>query len=106
MPTSLSLSILALCITNGEIIQNGNSKLKPYENVFDYLSNHTVLIIGPLSDGELTFIKHCWLPVTGLSEVGIHTEGMLWRLSDTFHPDRLWQVSIPANKSLKQRDVY
>lgn len=103
---SLSLSILALCITNGEIIQNGSSEPKPYENVFDYLRNHTLPIIGPLSDGELTFIKHCRLRVTGLSEAGIHTEGMLWRLSDTFHPDCLQQISIPTNQSLKQRDIY
>lgn len=104
--TSLSLRILALCITNGEIIQNGDGEPKLYENVFDYLDNHTLPIIGPLSDGELTFIKHCRLPVTGLSEIGIHTERMLWRLSDTFHPDRFRQVSIPANRSLKQGDVY
>lgn len=104
--TSLSLGILALCITNGEIIHNGYGEPKPYENVFDYLSNHTLPITGPLSDRELTFIKHCRLPVISLSEFGIHTEGMLWKLSDTFHPDRLRQISIPAHKSLGERDVY
>ncbi|RMZ67761.1 Heterokaryon incompatibility [Pyrenophora seminiperda CCB06] len=58
---SLSLSILALYIANGELLANlrGGNELE--NNVFEFLRKNSLRICAPLPDGELTLIKHCRL---------------------------------------------
>jgi len=103
---SLSLGILTLCISNGEIVQDEDGRPKLYENVFDFLDSHVVNVSAPLSEGALTFIKHCRIPVDSLSSSGIHTKGILWKLSDIIHPNRFRQESVSHGENPSQRDLY
>jgi hypothetical protein len=103
---SLSLSILALCVANGELLANfrGANELK--HNVFNFLRENSLRICAPLPDGELTLIKHCRLSVRKLSLTGIHTTGVLWRLGDVISPQRIPESSCVAPKSSSQRNVF
>jgi hypothetical protein len=103
---SLSLSILALCIANGELLQNfrGADQLK--NNVFNFLKDNSLRICAPLRNGELTLIKHCRLSVRGLSLAGIHTRGVLWRLGDVISPQCIPGSSYVLIKSSNQRDLF
>jgi hypothetical protein len=103
---SLSLSILALCIANGELLANfrGADQLK--HNVFNFLGENSLRICAPLPDGELTLIKHCRLSVHHLSLAGIHTTGVLWRLGDVISPQCIPESSCVTPKSSSQRDVF
>lgn len=70
---SLSLSILALHVRNGEIIRNNReSPGEISKNVFKFLEDQSMVIDAPLDDGALTFMKHCRLSVIKLSRTGIH----------------------------------
>jgi hypothetical protein len=74
---SLSLSILAFCIANNELLTNfrGADELK--HNVFNFLKENSLRICAPLLDEESTLIKHCRLSVRDLSLAEIHTTGVL-----------------------------
>ena len=79
---SLSISVLALYLLNGEIIMNHeNDEGLLSKNIFDYLQ-HLALddIYPPVESKELTFIKSCRLVDVRLSPDGIVTSGRLWRL--------------------------
>ncbi|KAF2676093.1 hypothetical protein K458DRAFT_425038, partial [Lentithecium fluviatile CBS 122367] len=104
--TSLSLGILTLCMLNGEIISDDDGETACYGNILDFLRNRTMRINAPLADGALTFIKHSRLSVSHLSTTGIHTRGVLWKLSDPIHPQRLRQCSYAAPENRSQRDLY
>jgi len=103
---SLSLSILALCIANGELLANfcGADQLK--HNVFDFLKEDSLRICAPLPDGELTLIKHWRLSVRDLSPAGILTTGVLWRLGDVISPQCIPESSCVAIKSSNQGDSF
>jgi hypothetical protein len=103
---SLSMSLLALYIVNGELLANfpGADELK--HNVFDFLKENSLRICAPLSDGELTLIKHCRLVVHDLSPAGIHTKGVLWRLGDVVSPQCIPEGSCATTKSSYQRDLF
>ena len=79
---SLSISILALYLLNGEIIMNREH----YEsllskNIFDYLQ---LLALNdfdpPVQSQKLTFLKTCRLVDVRLAVDGIETRGMLWKV--------------------------
>lgn len=106
LKTSLSLGILTLCMSNGEIISNDDGETALYANIFDFLEDRTMSISAPLPDGELTFIKHSRFSVSHLSITGIHTEGVLWKLSDPIHPKYLRQSSLFTHEKPSQRDIY
>jgi hypothetical protein len=104
---SLSLGILTLYICNGELFRNDCEEIAPYVNVFDFLENLAMPIHAPLPDGELTFMKHCRFSVDRLSPAGVHTKGIIWKLSDAIRPDRLQpQRSLSNRKDRSQKDVY
>ncbi|KAF1828973.1 hypothetical protein BDW02DRAFT_651685 [Decorospora gaudefroyi] len=104
---SLSLSILALYIANGELLANshdGDDELR--HNVFAFLRENSLRICAPLPDGVLTLIKHCRLSVHRLSPDGIHTKGVLWRLGDIISPQHVPESASATAKSLYQRDLF
>lgn len=74
---SLSMSILALYLTNRELLRNFHGADKLRHNVFSFLKQHSLRICAPLPDRNLTLIKHCRLSVLNLSLAGIHTKGVL-----------------------------
>lgn len=79
---SLSITVLALYLLNGEIIINDKrNKRLASKNIFDYLR---LLALDnfdpPVESKELMFIKHCRLVKVRLSQDGIVTKGRLWRL--------------------------
>ena len=106
LETSLSLEVLTLCISNGELVNNDCKKVAPYRNVFHFLGAHAMNIDAPLQDGALTFIKHCRLSVSRLSMAGIHTQGILWKLSDSIRPSHFQQNSLFNGKKESQRRMY
>lgn len=79
---SLSISVLALYLLNGEIIMNHkNDEGLLSKNIFDYLQQLALDDIDPpVEDKKLTFIKSCRLVDVRLSPGGIVTSGRLWRL--------------------------
>jgi hypothetical protein len=102
---SLSLGILTLCVSNGEIIRNDDEKIALYENIFDFLEDRALRITTPLTDRALTFIKHCRLSATHLSPAGIHTKGLLWKLSDPIRPKYPQHISHSIRKHRSQKDI-
>ena len=79
---SLSISILALYLLNGEIIMNHqDDESLLSQNIFDYLQQLALDDIDPpVENKELTFIKSCRLVDVRLSLDGIVTSGRLWKL--------------------------
>lgn len=104
--TSLSLGILTLCMSNGEIISDDEGGMACYGNILDFLRNRAIRINAPLQDGALTFLKHSRLTVRHLSVTGIHTEEILWKLSDPIHPRCLRHCSHVTPENRSQRDLY
>ncbi|EXM14529.1 hypothetical protein FoTM2_017029 [Fusarium oxysporum f. sp. vasinfectum] len=85
---SLSLSILALCLLNGEILSNhprddtdnNSARIIPITKLL-----HLLFFDGlrsPKNTGRLTFNKGCRFSNVILIEHGMKTEGYLWRLED------------------------
>ncbi|KAH8693457.1 hypothetical protein GQ44DRAFT_832700 [Phaeosphaeriaceae sp. PMI808] len=103
---SLSMSILALYIANGELLGNFCRADMLKHNVFDFLKENSVQICAPLPDGELTLIKHCRLSVLDLSPVGVHTQGVLWRLGDVIAPRCIPRSSCATTSISYQRDLF
>lgn len=79
---SLSLSVLALYLLNGEIIMNdGHDENLLSKNIFNYLQLLALDSFDPpVGNKELTFIKNCRLVDVRLSLDGIVTSGRLWKL--------------------------
>ncbi|KAF2809960.1 uncharacterized protein BDZ99DRAFT_462590 [Mytilinidion resinicola] len=103
---SLSLGILTLCMSNGEMIKTDSEETALSKRIFDFLEDQSMSIGPPLQYGALTFIKHCRVPVSRLSAAGIHTEGILWKLSDVIRPDRLRQSLLFQDKDLNQNNIF
>lgn len=106
LETSLSLGLLTLRMSNGEIIRDDDGETACYGNILDFLRKHTMRINAPLVDGALTFLKHSRLSVKDLSVTGIHTEGVLWKLSDPIHPQHFRQCTCAAPENRSQRDLF
>ncbi|OCK74398.1 hypothetical protein K432DRAFT_409897 [Lepidopterella palustris CBS 459.81] len=106
LKTSLSLSILTLYISNGEMIKNDHGEIALGQSIFDFLESQSISISAPLQDGALTFIKHCRLSVNYLSPAGIHTKGILWKLSEVIRPERLQQSSSSMSENPSQGYIY
>lgn len=79
---SLSLSMLALFLLNGEILMNGgtNTQKALKDNIFDYLKKQSLRVQTPDIDYKLTFIKRCRFRRVNMCQEGIRTSGCLWRL--------------------------
>ncbi|KAI1112492.1 heterokaryon incompatibility protein-domain-containing protein [Nemania sp. NC0429] len=86
--SSLSLSMLALCLLNGEIIENHprprRGTLK--DSIFTYLSKQFLRSFRPPIDEGLTFIKSCRFVDPVLTPSGTRTRGHLWRLGKVIRP--------------------
>lgn len=86
--SSLSLSILALCLLNGEIIENRprsrSGTLK--DDIFTYLTKQTLSSFRPPVDEGLTFIKGCRFVDPVLTPSGTRTWGHIWRLGKIIRP--------------------
>ncbi|KAI1162227.1 heterokaryon incompatibility protein-domain-containing protein [Nemania serpens] len=85
---SLSLSMLALCLLNGEIIENHprprRGTLK--DSIFTYLAKQFLRSFRPPIDEGLTFIKSCRFVDPVLTPSGTRTHGHLWRLGKVIRP--------------------
>ncbi|KAI1759346.1 hypothetical protein GGR53DRAFT_150800 [Hypoxylon sp. FL1150] len=82
--SSLSLSILALYLLNGEIIENGWDKTSRGtldDRIHEYLSQQSLSSFRPPVDEGLTFIKSCRFFEPRLTAEGTMTSGHLWKLS-------------------------
>ncbi|KAI1202204.1 heterokaryon incompatibility protein-domain-containing protein [Nemania serpens] len=86
--SSLSLSMLALCLLNGEIIENHprprRGTLK--DSIFTYLTKQFLRSFRPPIDEGLTFIKSCRFVDPVLTPSGTRTHGHLWRLGKVIRP--------------------
>ncbi|KAI1461663.1 hypothetical protein F4805DRAFT_453547 [Annulohypoxylon moriforme] len=81
--SSLSLSILALYLLNGEIIENDLDQLGQGsldDNIHEYLSKQSLSSFRPPVEEGLTFIKSCRFVDPVLTLEGTKTIGHLWKL--------------------------
>ena len=88
-PHSLSMSILALYLLNGEIIMNDKHDEKLLNgDIFSYLRQLALDNFDPpVRDKELTFIKRCRFVDVRLIPDGIVTSGRLWKLHKAIDTD-------------------
>jgi hypothetical protein len=105
---SLSLSLLALCLINGEIFSNHP------EDDFDVRATRSMTITqllhkhffqgleSPWSKAKLTFNKSCRFSNVVLTDVGVQTEGYLWRLDDEIPTTDFRRYSPPRRRRKKQ----
>ncbi len=92
---SLSVSILALYLLNGEIIMNNqHDKSLLSRNIFNYLALEN--FDPPVESKELTFMKNCRLVNVRLSQSGIVTSGRLWFLGKGINTGKF--ASIPPSE--------
>ncbi|KAI1504459.1 heterokaryon incompatibility protein-domain-containing protein [Biscogniauxia marginata] len=79
---SLSLSMLALYLLNGEIIENDPKRCRGTlkDDIFTYLSKQSLSNFRPPVDEELTFIKSCRFIDPQLMPEGMLTRGHIWKL--------------------------
>ncbi|RYP36256.1 hypothetical protein DL766_002068 [Monosporascus sp. MC13-8B] len=81
---SLSLSVLAMCLLNGEILNNNDEGLKPIAllTVSEFLKEQLFKAFSAPEDDtrKLTFNKGCRLTDVKLTSDGILTKGHLWKL--------------------------
>ena len=88
---SLSFSVLALFLLNGEIIRNGPSsaRIPQQMNVFDYLEHISFRSFRPpVADKQLSFLKKARFADVRFSERGICTAGHLWEICGTIDTSR------------------
>ncbi len=95
---SLSISVLALYLLNGEIIMNNqHDESLLSRNIFNYLP---LLALDnfdpPVESKELTFMKNCRLVNVRLSQSGIVTSGRLWFLGKGINTGKF--ASIPPSE--------
>ncbi|KAI1640518.1 heterokaryon incompatibility protein-domain-containing protein [Biscogniauxia mediterranea] len=79
---SLSLSMLALYLLNGEIIDNDPKRCRGTlkDNIYTYLSKQSLRSFESPISKELTFIKSCRFIDPILTTEGTQTRGHLWKL--------------------------
>jgi hypothetical protein len=82
--SSLSLSMLALYLLNGEIMENHPRCRRgtPKDTIFAYLAKQSLHSFRPPVDEKLTFIKRCRFVDPVLTAAGTQTRGHLWRLGE------------------------
>ncbi|KAI5463589.1 hypothetical protein BGZ63DRAFT_452949 [Mariannaea sp. PMI_226] len=82
---SLSLSVLAMCLLNGEILDNSDSNFEPVASLrtSGFLEGQQFGAFEAPEDDtkQLTFNKGCRLTDVKLTTDGILTKGHLWKLS-------------------------
>ncbi|SPJ71744.1 uncharacterized protein FTOL_01472 [Fusarium torulosum] len=83
-PKSLSVSILAMCLLNGEILLNG-SREDPFsmleKTISQYLEDQAFKwFCAPRRKSDLTFNKGCRFVDVQFRPSGIETKGHLWKL--------------------------
>lgn len=110
---SFDLSMLTMCLLNGEIINNGRTEAihgsSPQTTVSTYLQTQFFNEFhGPRIDRSLTFNKGCRFINVELNIRGIMTEGHLWKLGRIVRtadfPDQLPWVKEPhGSLTLHQR---
>ncbi|KAI0482309.1 heterokaryon incompatibility protein-domain-containing protein [Xylariaceae sp. FL0804] len=98
---SLSLSLLALFLLNGEIVENDPRRRRrgsrparhdDEEDVYTYLVRQSLASFRPpVENEELTFIKSCRLVDPHLTPEGTLTRGHLWRLGKVIRSPRAEQ---------------
>ncbi|KAI3331465.1 hypothetical protein HD806DRAFT_477421 [Xylariaceae sp. AK1471] len=103
---SLSLSILTMCLLNGEILHNGLRDSAPgltsRMTVSEYLSTQLFNeFYSPNNKPNLTFNKSCRFIKVRLTPSGIQTEGHLWKLGPiidtaTF-PSKVPRIGSPSS---------
>ncbi|WAO91523.1 HET domain-containing protein [Fusarium falciforme] len=104
MSQSLSLSILAMCLLNGEILHNGVEEEDPTsmsdKTVSQYLEAQAFKgFCAPRSERDLTFNKGCRFVEVQLKQSGIKTRGHLWKLGRIIHTARFRLPLSGAEKS-------
>ncbi|KAL7912606.1 hypothetical protein GGI35DRAFT_440691 [Trichoderma velutinum] len=109
---SLSLSVLAMCLLNGEILDNSNGNLEPVTTLTtsDFLKRMLFKAFSAPEDEtkRLTFNKGCRLTGVKLTADGILTKGHLWKLGRVIDPSRFrkklpWIDNPDGRLTLNQR---
>ncbi|RYP66846.1 hypothetical protein DL771_007568 [Monosporascus sp. 5C6A] len=109
---SLSLSVLAMCLLNGEILDNNDDGLKPVAplTTSNFLKAQLFEAFSAPEDDtrRLTFNKGCRLTDVELTPDGILAKGHLWKLGrvvDTsMFPPKLPWINNPSGRlTLNQR---
>ncbi|KAG5757525.1 hypothetical protein H9Q72_014334 [Fusarium xylarioides] len=106
---SLSLSILALILMNGEILSNQRrAKLDVNASrkmtITEFLHRHFFHgLQSPFEKGKLTFNKSCRFANVFLSKEGVRTEGYVWRLDDEITTATFYNHSQPRKKPYRQQ---
>lgn len=79
--SSLSLSVLAMCLLNGLILHNGTNNSISKMSVSEFLKVQSFnKFYSPPEQPNLTFNKGCRFVDVELSKVGVGTKGHLWEL--------------------------
>ncbi|SCO78491.1 uncharacterized protein FRV6_02704 [Fusarium oxysporum] len=104
-PRSLSISILAMCLLNGEILLNESQKDHSSmleRNLPQFLEEQTFKgFCAPESQLDLTFNKGCRFVDFKLTPVGIKTEGHLWKLGRIIDTARFRLPLLEAKKKTR-----
>ncbi|KFA69199.1 hypothetical protein S40285_00068 [Stachybotrys chlorohalonatus IBT 40285] len=97
---SLSLSMLALWLLNGEIFYNkGDTGPLSKMNVLDFLTSHSFKgFYAPLSRRSLSFNKGCRFPYVKLTRDGVSTKGHLWKLGKRISSSEIHRQSSCEDK--------
>ncbi|KID82047.1 Heterokaryon incompatibility [Metarhizium guizhouense ARSEF 977] len=109
---SLSLSILAMCLLNGEILNNSNDDTTSVAGLTTSVFLKRLIFRGfgaPEDDNRpLTFNKGCRLTDVELTACGVVVKGHLWKLgrvidTSTFWPKLPWIAEPRGRLTLWQR---
>ncbi|PNP76685.1 hypothetical protein FNYG_10104 [Fusarium nygamai] len=98
---SLSLSILALVLMNGEILSNHpRNKLEAETmTITEFLHKHFFYGLDcPWENAKLTFNKGCRFANVVLTEEGVQTKGYIWRLDDEITTAGFYRYIQPRGK--------
>ncbi|CAJ2501590.1 Uu.00g044430.m01.CDS01 [Anthostomella pinea] len=101
--SSLSLSMLALYLLNGEIIENDPRRCRGtlQDGVFTWLAKQCLGSFRPPVDEELTFIKSCRLLDPVLTLEGTQTRGHLWKLGRTIRREPMRRLKYSTLSPLE-----
>lgn len=92
---SLSLSVLAMCSLNGEILDNGHHNRRPANMLTpsEFLDTYAFRAFNAPEEEarRLTFIKGCRLTAVQLTAGGTATEDHLWKLGRIVDAARFWR---------------
>ncbi|KIL86317.1 hypothetical protein FAVG1_10146 [Fusarium avenaceum] len=100
-PKSLSISILAMCILNGEILSNESREDRSSmldKTLSQFLEEQAFKgFCAPESQRDLTFNKGCRFAGVKFTSIGIKTKGHLWKLGRIIDTSR-FRVPLPKAK--------